>query len=59
MVAAILFGILLSAGKGEDITGFISLGCMLTFASIVIATFAGVLQRLVKGIVDIHYLKMI
>jgi len=53
IVAGIIFVILLSAGKGEDITGFISLGFMLTFASIVIATFAGILQRLVNEVVDI------
>lgn len=53
MVAGVIFVVIFSVGKGEDITGIISLGFMLTFASSVIATFAAVLQRLVKEIVDI------
>lgn len=45
--------VILIAGEGEDITGFISLGLMLTFASMVIAVFAAVLQRLLQEAIDI------
>ncbi len=41
------------AGEGEDITGFISLGFMLTFASLVIAVFVTVLQRLLQEAINI------
>ncbi|MEH7121226.1 DUF2975 domain-containing protein [Neobacillus vireti] len=53
IATGLIFLVVMSAGKGEDITGLISLGFMLTFASSVIATFAGVLQRLVKEVIDI------
>ena len=53
IVVGIISGVILFAGKGEDITGFISLGLILTFASMVIAVFAAVLQRLLKDAIDI------
>ncbi|MFZ5965900.1 MAG: DUF2975 domain-containing protein [Bacillota bacterium] len=53
IVVGIISGVILFAGEGEDITGFISLGLMLTFASMVIAVFAAVLQRLLKDAIDI------
>ncbi|SFQ87640.1 Protein of unknown function [Priestia endophytica DSM 13796] len=53
IVVGIISGFILIAGKGEDITGFISLGLMLTFASMVIAVFAAVLQRLLQRVIDI------
>ncbi|MBS8263821.1 DUF2975 domain-containing protein [Mesobacillus boroniphilus] len=52
-VAEIISGIILFAGEGEDITGFISLGFMFTFASMVIGVFAAVLQKLLKDAIDI------
>lgn len=52
IVVGIMSGVILFAGKGEDITGFISLGLMLTFASMVIAVFAAVLQRLLKDAIE-------
>lgn len=48
-----LISIILIAGEGEDITGFISLGLILVFASMVIAVFAAVLQRLLQEAIDI------
>lgn len=53
IVVGIISGFILIAGEGEDITGFISLGLMLTFASMVIAVFAAVLQRLLQKVIDI------
>ncbi|GAC43654.1 hypothetical protein PPOP_3053 [Paenibacillus popilliae ATCC 14706] len=53
IVVGIISGVILIAGEGEDITGFISLGIMLTFASMVIAVFAAVLQRLLQEAIDI------
>lgn len=53
IVVGIISGVILIAGEGEDITGFISLGLMLTFASTAIAVFAAVLQRLLKDAIDI------
>lgn len=53
IVVGIISGFILITGEGEDITGFISLGLMLTFASIVIAVFAAVLQRLLQKVIDI------
>lgn len=53
IVVGIISGVILTAGEGEDITGFISLGLMLTFASMVIAVFAAVLQRLLQEAIDI------
>ncbi|MCM3541055.1 DUF2975 domain-containing protein [Priestia endophytica] len=51
IVVGIISGFILI--EGEDITGFISLGLMLTFASMVIAVFAAVLQRLLQKVIDI------
>lgn len=45
--------IIWTAGEGEDITGFISLGLMLTFVSMIIAVFSAVLQRLLHEAIDI------
>ncbi|USK31421.1 DUF2975 domain-containing protein (plasmid) [Bacillus sp. CMF21] len=53
IAAGIISGIILISGEGEDITGFISLGLMLTFASMVIAVFAAVLQRLLQEAIDL------
>ncbi|MBM7693862.1 hypothetical protein JOC77_003306 [Peribacillus deserti] len=53
IVAGLIFVVILIKGEGEDITGFISLGAMLTFASMVIAIFAAVLQRLLQEAIDI------
>lgn len=53
IVVGIISGFILIAGEGEDITGFISLGLMLTFASMVIAVFSAVLQRLLQKVIDI------
>ncbi|APM38324.1 DUF2975 domain-containing protein [Clostridium kluyveri] len=53
IVVGMISGVILIAGKGEDITGFISLGLMPIFASMVIAVFAAVLQRLLKDAIDI------
>ncbi|MCY8233002.1 DUF2975 domain-containing protein [Priestia endophytica] len=53
IVVGIISGFILIAGEGEDITGFISLGLMLTFASMVIAVFAAVLQKLLQKVIDI------
>ncbi|MGG0381404.1 DUF2975 domain-containing protein [Priestia filamentosa] len=53
IVVGIISGFILIAGEGEDITGFIRLGLMLTFASMVIAVFAAVLQRLLQKVIDI------
>lgn len=41
----------LSAGTGEDITGFFTLAFIFTFTSMVVAVFANVLQRLLKAII--------
>ncbi|MBU8918928.1 DUF2975 domain-containing protein [Bacillus sp. FJAT-29953] len=53
IAAEIISVVILSAGTGEDITGIISLRFMLTLASSIIATFVGVLQKLVKVVIDI------
>ncbi|MBN3523019.1 DUF2975 domain-containing protein [Paenibacillus apiarius] len=53
IVVGIISGVILIAGESEDITGFISLGLMFTFASMVIAVFAAVLQRLLQEAIDI------
>lgn len=53
IVVGIISVVILVAGKGEDITGFISLGFMLTFASMVITVFSAVLQRLLQEALDI------
>lgn len=53
IVIGVISGIVMSAGTGEDITGFISLGSMLTLASTVIAVFAAVLQRLLQEAINI------
>jgi hypothetical protein len=51
IVLAILF--VLAFAKGDDITGVVSVGLMLIFASSVVATCAAVLQRLVQNAIDI------
>jgi hypothetical protein len=53
IVVGIISGMILIAGEDEDITGIISLGLMLTFAAMVIAVFAAVLQRLLQEAIDI------
>ncbi|WP_338786358.1 DUF2975 domain-containing protein [Metabacillus sp. FJAT-53654] len=53
IVVGIISGVILIAGEGQDITGFISLGLMLTFASMVITFFSAVLQRLLQEAIDI------
>ncbi|WP_304412218.1 DUF2975 domain-containing protein [Paenisporosarcina sp. HGH0030] len=49
IVLGIIFVVLFIEG---DVAGVISLGLMCTFASSVIATFAAVLQKLLKGAID-------
>ncbi|MDF2066829.1 DUF2975 domain-containing protein [Bacillus sp. Cr_A10] len=53
IVVGIIFGVILVSGEGEDITGFISLGLMLTFTSMVIGIFATALQKLLQEAIDI------
>jgi len=53
VVTGILSVFILTAGEGEDITGVIGLGFILTFGSMVIAVFAAVLQRLLKEAITI------
>ena len=45
MVAGIVSLMVLSRGKGEDITGIVAPALLITFASSVVATVAAVLQK--------------
>ncbi|MFB5089259.1 DUF2975 domain-containing protein [Psychrobacillus sp. PGGUH221] len=53
IVVGIIFGVILGSSEVEDITGIISLGLMLTFASMVIGIFATALQKLLQEAIDI------
>lgn len=53
IVVGIIFGVILDSSEVEDITGIISLGLMLTFASMVIGIFATALQKLLQEAIDI------
>ena len=52
MVAGIATLMVLSRGKGEDITGIVAPALLLTFASSVVATGAAVLQKRVQKALD-------
>ncbi|NMD68653.1 DUF2975 domain-containing protein [Bacillus sp. DNRA2] len=52
IIAGLITVIVLFGGKGEDITGLISLGLILTFASMVITVFAAVLQKLFQEAIE-------
>ena len=54
MVAGIATLMFLSRGKGEDITGIVAPGLLITFASIVVATVAAVFQKRVRKALDIN-----
>jgi hypothetical protein len=49
MVAGIATLMVLSRGKGEDITGIVAPALLITFASVVVATVAAVLQKRAQG----------
>ena len=53
MVAGIVTLMILSRGKGEDITGIVAPALLITFVSGVVATVAAVLQKRVKKAIDI------
>jgi hypothetical protein len=54
LVAAGVVSILVFfGGKDEDVTGFVTMGFIFTFAASIIATFMAVLQRLLQNAVDI------
>ena len=54
MVSGIATVMVLSAGTGEDITGIVMMGLIVTFASSVIATFTAVLQKQVQKGIDMQ-----
>ena len=54
MVSGIAAVMVLSFGKGEDITGIVMMGLVVTFASSVIATFTAVLQKQVQKGIDMQ-----
>ncbi len=54
MVAGIATLMVLSRGKGEDITGIVAPALLITFASSVVATIAAVSQKRVQKAVDIE-----
>jgi O-antigen/teichoic acid export membrane protein len=53
MVAGIVTLMVLSRGKGEDITGIVAPALLITFLSSVVATVAAVFQRRVQKVKDI------
>lgn len=53
MIAGMATVMILSSGKGEDITGVVMMGLVITFASSVVATVAVVLQKHVQAAVEI------
>jgi Protein of unknown function (DUF2975) len=53
MVAGIAVLMVLSRGKGEDITGIVAPGLLVTFAAIVVATVAAVCQKRVQRAMDV------
>ena len=53
MAAGIIALMILSRGKGEDITGIVAPGLLTTFVSSVVATVAAVFQKRVQNVMDI------
>jgi hypothetical protein len=53
MVAGIVSLMILSRGKGEDITGIVAPALLITFASSIVATVAAVFQKRVQKAIDI------
>ena len=53
MVAGIATLMVLSRGKGEDITGIVAPALLITFLSSVVATVAAVFQKRVQKVKDI------
>jgi hypothetical protein len=53
MVAGIVTLMVLSRGKGEDITGIVAPALLITFLSSVVATVAAVFQKRVQKVKDI------
>ena len=54
MVAGIVALMILSRGKGEDITGIVAPALLITLASGVVAIVAGVLQKQAQKAIDIR-----
>jgi hypothetical protein len=54
MVAGIAALMALSRGKGEDITGIVAPGLLITFLSSVVATVAAVFQKRVQQAIDLR-----
>ena len=54
MVAGIVALMVLSRGKGEDITGIVAPALLITFASSVVATVAAVLQKRTQKAIDMR-----
>ena len=59
MVAGIATLMVLSRGKGEDITGIVAPGLLITFLSSVVATVAAVFQKRVQQAIDLKSEKRI
>jgi len=59
MVAGIVGLMVLSRGKGEDITGIVAPGLLITFLSSVVATVAAVFQKRVQQAIDLKSEKRI
>ena len=53
MVAGVVTLMVLSRGKGEDITGIVAPALLITFLSSVVATVAAVFQKRVQKVKDI------
>ena len=54
MVAGIVSLMVLSRGKGEDITGIVAPALLITIASTVVATVAAVLQKRGQKAIDMR-----
>jgi hypothetical protein len=54
MVAGIAALMVLSRGKGEDITGIVAPGILITFLSSVVATVAALFQKRVQQAIDLR-----
>ena len=54
IVAGIVSLMVLSRGKGEDITGIVAPALLITFASTVVATVAAVLQKRAQRAIDMR-----
>ena len=59
MVAGIVTLMVLSRGKGEDITGIVAPGLLITFLSSVVAIVAAVFQKRVQQAIDLKSEKRI